>query len=183
MSMAIANELTGPEIDVAFAWPGHTQTGVDEELPDTPVMAFLSEEQRERARVTSVAEEEGDRAYALAVQEPDPPEGEPIGTEGRVHLAGKLFLAAIVKDVIARGGDGDLGDQGRTVDETVDAMPEPWKSRARKRLGKLREDLKDALAEKSDRDMNGCSSPGGSAGCVSRAPGDPKSHLRKPQPR
>ena len=32
-------------------------------------------------------------------------EGEPIGTEGRVRLAEKLFLAAIVKDVIARRGD------------------------------------------------------------------------------
>ena len=33
VSMAIANELNGPEIDVAFAWPGHTQTDVEEEVP------------------------------------------------------------------------------------------------------------------------------------------------------
>ena len=115
VSMAIANELTGSEIDVAFAWPGHTQVGVEEELPDTPVMAFLSEEQRERARITSIAEEEGDRAYALAVQEPDPPAGEPIGTEGRVRLAEKLFLAAIVKDVIARTGESALRNLSTTL--------------------------------------------------------------------
>ena len=159
VSMAIANELNGPEIDVAFAWPGHTQTDVEEEVPDTPVMAFLSEEQRERARVTSLAEEEGDKSHALAVQEPDPPGGEPIGTEGRVRLGEKLFLAAIVKDVIARRGESALGDQGQTVDEAITTMPEPWNSRTRKRLGKLREDLREALAEMSVGDMNGSSSP------------------------
>ena len=49
-----------------------------------------------------------------------------------------------------------LGDQGLTVDETIDAMPEPWKSRARKRIEKLREDLREALAEMSVGEMNGC---------------------------
>ena len=52
VAMAIMNELSEAELAEAFRWPGQTHMDAGKELPAMPVVAFLTEDQYERARVT-----------------------------------------------------------------------------------------------------------------------------------
>ena len=72
VAIAVMNELTEDELDAAFRWPDQTHMGTGKEIPAMPVVAYLTQDQYERARVTCVAEHEGDRSSELAMEESEP---------------------------------------------------------------------------------------------------------------
>ena len=150
VAIAVMNELTEDELDAAFWWPDQTHMGTGKEIPAMPVVAYLTQDQYERARVTCVAEHEGDRASALALEESDVPGAKSVGVEQRMRLAEDQFVSAMVQDLVAhRGEEISPGTKG-SVEETIDAMPEPWRRRTRTGLGQLREDLTEMLAESGE---------------------------------
>ena len=150
VAMAITNELTEEELDQAFRWPrGKGEGG----LPESPVIAFLTEEQRERVRVTSAAEDEGDRARSLAMEERDAPAGKSLPASERTGLAEERFVSAMVEDLVRRRGEGAAVGVG-TNDERIAAMPEPWKSRTRRELERLREELGEVLGDTTGAEGN-----------------------------
>ena len=154
VAMAIINELTEAELDAAFRWPGKNK-GEEDGLPATPVITFLSEEQRERVRVTSVAEDEGDRARAFATEEPDVPGAALFLTSERVRLAEERFVSAMVEELVRRRGEEVRPRSKGTFDETIAAMPEPWSSRTKRELERLRKDLGKMLGGETRADDNG----------------------------
>ena len=126
-AMAIANELTENEIEQAFGWGKETLGGADDEIRATPVVSYLTAEQVERMRVMLVAIDAADNALDAATQMPDPPGREPLGTQERVQIGEQAFVTAMVSDVLAQRGDMLDQDTERTVEETIRALPEPWK--------------------------------------------------------
>ena len=131
VAMAIMNELSEDELDAAFRWPDQTHMGAGKELPAMPVVAFLTQDQYERARVTCVANAEGDFARELAMQEPNPAGAMVPGASERVALAEERFVSGMFNDLVSRQGEGiGVGTKG-SLDERIAAMPEPWKSRTR----------------------------------------------------
>ena len=142
VSMAIVTELTEHELDVAFRWPEQVCMVAGNELLATPVVAFLNEEQYERARITRVAADERDRVLVLALEELDLRGAEARGTEACIRLAEQRFVAAMVKDLVARRGEPLDSSTKGTVDEKIDAMPEPWKNRTQEELSELREEIR-----------------------------------------
>ena len=141
VSMAIATELTEDELDRSFRWPEPSHEDAGEELLATPVVAYLTEGQRERARVSDVAANESDSAVVRALQELDPEGNGAKETGDLVRSAEEQFVESMLKDLVTQQGERHEMDEGRTVDERVGAMPEPWRSRTRKELARLREEL------------------------------------------
>ena len=129
VSMAIVAELTEDELDAAFRWPEHARIKAGNGWLTTPVVAFLTEEQYERARITSLAADERDRIAVHALKESRADGDDAMETQERVRLAEERFVVAMVPDLVGRRGEQFDVDEKRTVDERVDAMPEPWKSR------------------------------------------------------
>ena len=161
VSMAIANALTEDEIAAAFSWGDGTDESVESEFRTTPVTPFLTEEQRERARVMRVAEHEADKARVFAL---DPAgtgsDGAPDAERG-VKPYEEAFVAAMAKDLVEqRSGDALDGSEG-SVEERIESFPEPWRSRTRKELGRLREDIAGMLEGKAQRAPRTASPPGG----------------------
>ena len=96
VSMAIANELTEDEIAAAFAWDEGDDGSIGAEFRTTPVMPFLTEEQRERARVMRIAENAADKARVFALESAGASSPRSAAREGRSEaLRGGV-----------RGGDG-----------------------------------------------------------------------------
>ena len=165
VAMAIVEALSEAELDAAFRWPHGTSEDAGNALPATPVIAFLTEEQYERARVTAIAEDEGDQALAFAMQEPGLPGAGSLPASERIRIAERQFVSSMVEDLVRRRGQ-DPAVRAGTVDETIAAMPEPWRSRSRRELERLREDLGEMLAERGEsRALAGPHATG-------RAPGD-----------
>ena len=154
VAMVIVNELTDQELDAAFRWPRESDAEPGGVLPATPVIGFLTEEQYERARVTAVAEDEGERARTFVAEVPGVPGAAELPACERIRLAEERFVSAMHEDLVRRRGEaGHARGQG-TVDETIAAMPEPWKSRTRRELERLREDLGEMLGNKPGADSN-----------------------------
>ena len=152
VAMAIMNELSEDELDAAFRWPDQTHMGAGKELPVAPVVAFLTQDQYERARVTCVANAEGDFARELAMQEPNPAGAMVPGASERVALAEERLVSGMVKDFIARRGEEiGVGTKG-SLEERIAGMPEPWKSRTRNELERVREDLTEMFSESGERE-------------------------------
>ena len=122
VAMAIVNELTEDELDAAFRWPGQTHMGAGKELPATPVVAFLTENQYERARVTCVAEDVGDFARELAMQEPIPAGATAPGASERIGLAEERFVSGMIRDLVARRGEGIAAVTKEGVEARIAAM-------------------------------------------------------------
>ena len=152
VAMAIVNELTEDELAAAFRWPDQTRMGAGKEIPATPVVAFLTEEQYERARVTCVADDEGDFARELGMQEPIPAGASAPGASERIALAEERFVSGMIRDLVARRGEEvGMGTKG-SVEERIAAMPEPWKSRSRNELQHVRENLTELFDESGERE-------------------------------
>ena len=150
VAMAVVNELTDEEFDAAFRWPRGANGDTRSALPATPVVAFLTEEQYERARVAAVVEDEGDRAQAFATQEPGGAGAGSLPASERVRMAQEQFVSSMLRDLAARRGEeAGEGAQG-TVEERISAMPEPWRSRAMRELARLQEDLAELLSESGE---------------------------------
>ena len=152
VAMAIVNELTEDELDAAFRWPGQTHMGAGKELPATPVVAFLTENQYERARVTCVAEDEGDFARELGMQEPIPAGATGPGASERIGLAEERFVSGMIRDLVVRRGEGIAAVTKEGVEARIAAMPEPWKSRSRNELEHVRKVLTELFAESGEHE-------------------------------
>lgn len=147
LAMAIVHELTDEELDAAFRWPRSANADARNPLPATPVVAVLTEEQYEQARVTAVAEDECDRVRALAAEDADMPGGESLPANERMRIAQERFVAAMIQDLAdRRGGEADAALKG-TVEQRIADMPEPWKSRTMREVERLRNDLGEMHAE------------------------------------
>ena len=151
VAMAIVSELTQDELDAAFTWPDETDTDVGKELAATPVVAYLTEDQYERARVTCIAEHEGEKAVALAMEEPNLPGATVLRASERIALAEERFVSGMVKDLVARRGEEISAVTKQGVEARIEAMPEPWRSRTRQELERVREHLIEMLAESGER--------------------------------
>ena len=149
VAMAIVNELSEEEFDAAFRWPGGTNRDRTKGLAATPVLAFLTEEQYERARVAAVAEDEGEQARGLAAEEPGRSRTGTHEVKERIRLAEKRFVAAMIEDLVSRRDEALDASAKATVEECIEAMPEPWKSRTRNELERIREDVAERLLDKS----------------------------------
>ena len=84
------------------------------------------------------------------MEEPNPAGATAPGASERLALAEERFVSGMVKDLIARRGEEIGVDTKGSVEETIDAMPEPWRRRTRTGLGQLREDLTEMLAESGE---------------------------------
>ena len=147
--MAIVNELTEEELDVAFTWPGARDGDGAMGPLAAPVVAFLTEQQYERVRVAAVAEDEGDRAREFAMEEPTLPGAGPLSANERIRSAEERFVSAMAGDLGERRGVGRAARAKARPAETVAAMPEPWKCRTERELRRLREDLVEMLGAES----------------------------------
>ena len=152
VAMAVMNELTEDELDAAFRWPDQTHMGGGKEIPAMPVVAFLTEEQYERARVTCIAEHECDQAVALAMEETNLPGATALRASERIAIAEERFVSGMVKDLVARRSEGTAAVTTEGVAARIEAMPEPWKSRTRNELERVREDLIEMLAGSGERE-------------------------------
>ena len=144
LSMAIVNELSRSEIDEAFGWAAGGDGSIESELRAIPVMAHLTREQRERVRASRVAEHEVDEARAGAVRGPGP-------CAARERVGEELFVAAMARHLDEHRGEACGPVAGGTVNETVDAMPAPWRSRTRSGLAALRDQIRAALEDDDGR--------------------------------
>jgi len=147
VAMAILNELTQEELAAAFRWPGGEDGDRARGLPALPVIAFLTEAQYERARVTTLAEDEGDRARSLAMEEWERSGAKAQGESELLILAEERFVSAMVKDLVARRGEDAAALEEGALEERIASMHEPWGSRTRRELERLREDLALMLEE------------------------------------
>ena len=111
-----------------------------------------------------MAEDEGDLAASRVLEESDVPGKREVGLEERMRLGEEQFVSAMVKDLVARRGEEAAQGMERTVEERIAAIPEPWKSRTRRELERLREDLGQLLAEAGKGGSGNASSVEGVAG-------------------
>ena len=73
-----------------------------------------------------------------------------LGASERVAVAEEQFVSGMVKDLAARRGEKVEMGTKRSVEERIAAMPEPWKSRTRNELERIREDVAEMLAESGE---------------------------------
>ena len=147
LAMTIGNELTEEEIDRAFSWVGEAYGSSRDEIAASPVAPHVSEEQRTRARVALLANEEADNAHTLAIRVPDRPGEPPLTAEDRIRIGEEAFLGRIEIDVLhEQEGWSAFTRQAKSVpDERLEDLPEPWRKQAKKRLPELRARLIDTL--------------------------------------
>ena len=141
MAMAVVNELSEDELEAAFRWPDKADEPGATGLTRMPVIEFLTDEQRERARVTAVAEDEGDRVRTFVTRELGSSEGGVRWASERIRIAEKQFVAAMAEDLAVRRGAPIASGTKADIREMLFAMPEPWKSRTERELGRLRQEL------------------------------------------
>lgn len=140
LAMAIANELDADELARAFGWTDAVFASGGDELAANPVTPHLSEEQRMRARVALLAQEEVDHAHTLAVRAPDRPGVGPLSADERVRLAEEAFLGRLEIDVLheREGWSGFTTMANADPVERLALLPEPWRKNAAERLPELR---------------------------------------------
>ena len=161
VAIAIANELTREEIAEACSWGERGDGSIEAELRTTPVMAFLTDEQRERVRVILVAELEADKASGRAHEAAKGSCEAAWGAEERLRPYEEQFVVAMARDLVEQRGEDALDSGEGSVDERVERFPEPWRSRARKELARLRENVAGMLERKAERATSGEAAPGG----------------------
>ena len=122
LASAISNELAEPEIEQALVSRGRTYATHEAALRATSVYPYLTEEQRDRARVLRVAEDAVDRACTAGDADPE-----------------RTIIHALLADLTEHRGVRPEKSQG-SVDEVVDGLPEPWRMQARKAMESVRED-------------------------------------------
>ncbi|MCY4450316.1 MAG: hypothetical protein OXC01_00020 [Immundisolibacterales bacterium] len=153
LAMAIANELGEEELGRAFTWVEGANGSSGDEVSAGPISPHLREEQRKRARIALLADQEADHAHTLAVRMPDRP-GEPsLTTEDRIRIGEEAFLGRIEIDVLHEheGWSGFTTKAKPGPDERLAHLPEPWRKHAEKRLPELRARLKESLEKEEGR--------------------------------
>ena len=83
------------------------------------------------------------------MEERDVDAGESLPASERLRLAEERFVSAMFEDLVRRRGEESRARAKETVDETIAAMPEPWMSRTRRELERLREDLGEMVADET----------------------------------
>ena len=157
LAIAIANELGADELDRAFGWTDAGFASGRDELAANPVTHYLSEEQRMRARIALLAQEEVDHAHTLAVRAPGRPGAAPLSNDERMRFAEEAFLGRLEIDVLhEREGWSSFTTMAKAnTDERLAHLPEPWRKHAAKRLPELRarvmETLKRSPTERPER--------------------------------
>ena len=151
-ALAIMNELTGPEIDEAFAWEKRRYADAAEEAEAHPVSAYLSAAQAECVRVRIVATDEADTAVELATKEYTPPGARyPIRAKDRVGIGEAVFAEWMVDDAAEhRGGSFALKEE-ESIDAIVDGLPEPWRGQTRRRLEEVRRTIREMLDDAEEK--------------------------------
>ena len=146
-AMAVANELGEEELARAFGWTEGGFASGREELAANPVTPHLNDEQRRRARVALLAQEEADHAHTLAVRAPDRPGILPLSTCARVQLAEEAFLGRLEIDVLheQEGWSSFTAMAKADPDTRLAHLPEPWRKHAAKRLPALRARTRETL--------------------------------------
>ena len=99
--------------------------------------------------MTAVAEDEGDRARTFVTEVPGVPGAGSFPASERLRLAEERFVSAMVDDLVQRRDEGGFARVHQGVDEAIAAMPEPWRSRTRRELERLREDLVEMLGDEA----------------------------------
>ena len=119
LANAIRNELTGQTIEEAFVSPKPPHATHEEALRATPVYPYLTDDQRERARVLRVAEDAIEQACSPGSEEPE-----------------RTVLRAILDDLAEHRSE--VPDTTGPVDDVVEHLPEPWQMQARKAMQSVR---------------------------------------------
>ena len=138
LALAIGNTLTPDEIAHAFAWVNASLRSRDEALAAMPVVRCLRAEQQVRVRVMLVASDAADEAHTVAVG----PREAPRRDAGRaVAIGTRRFVEAMTSDALANRG-APLGHAAQaTTDERIAALPEPWRTRTRRDLERLKDQI------------------------------------------
>ena len=147
LAMAIGNELTEEELDRAFGWVEEAYGSSRDEISASPVATHVRADQRTRARVALLANEEADNAHTLAVRMPDRPGEPPLTAEDRIRVGEEAFLGRIEIDVLhEQEGWATFTTKAKSdPKERLDHLPEPWRKHASRTLPVLRARLKETL--------------------------------------
>ena len=149
LAMAVASELGDCALARALAPAGGGFASPAEELAANPVTPHLDAEQRERARVSLLAQEEADHAHTLAVRAPDRRDL-PLTADARLRLAEEAFLGRLEIDVLheREGWSGFVTTTLANTDERVAELPEPWRRHAARRLPEIGARVRETLERK-----------------------------------
>lgn len=149
LAMAIANEFGTDELDHAFGWTDAGFASSRDELAANPVTPHLSEEQRMRARIALLAQEEVDHAHTLAVRAPGRSGVAPPSSDERMRLAEEVFLGRLEIDILHEREDwSSFTTMAKAnTDERLAHLPEPWRKHAAKRLPELRARVMETLEQ------------------------------------
>ena len=144
LAMAVANELCEDELEHAFAWAEAACGSEKNAIAAIPVLPHLSEEQRSRARVALLAQEEADHAHTLAVRAPG---RAPLSDDERVSLGEEAFLGRIEIDVLHEheGWSGFTTTAKADPVERLAYLPEPWRKHAATRLPEVKARIRETL--------------------------------------
>ena len=147
LAMAVANELCEEELEHAFAWAEAASGSERDAMSANPVVPYLSEEQRTRARVALLAQEEADHAHTLAVRAPGRPGGAPLADDERVTLGEEAFLGWLEIDVLHEheGWSGFTTMAKADPAERLAHLPEPWRKHAATRLPEVGARIRETL--------------------------------------
>ena len=148
VALAISNELSGGEIGDAFAWEKRSHKDIDEEMEGHPVTGHLSEAQAGRARVRIVAMDGAEAAVELATKEYEPADAKyPIRNEDRVEIGASVLVEWMMDDAAKRRGEAFTVKNERSIDASVNDLPEPWRTHARRRLEEVRRAIGEVLKD------------------------------------
>lgn len=147
LALAVANELSEEELDYAFIWAEAATGSVTDAMSANPVVPYLSEEQRTRARVALLAHEEADHAHTVAVRAPGRPNAAPLSDDERVALGEETFLGRIEIDVLHEheGWSGFTTMAKAGTAERIAHLPEPWRGHAAARLPEIKARIRETL--------------------------------------
>ena len=135
LALAISETLTPQEIAHAFAWGDARLRSPDDDLAAIPVVPFLGAEQRVRMRVMQLAHDAADDAHTVAVGPREAPRRDPARA---LAIATARFVEAMTSDALAHRADVGDPAPGAPVDERIAVLPEPWRTRTRDALERLK---------------------------------------------
>ena len=148
LALAIGNTLSAEAIAEGFAWSGASSRSPDAELGAIPAAAFLSAEQRLRARVMFVSHDAADATHAMALG----PSGAPRRDVASVlDFAAGHFVDAMTRDARSHGTDVAETAPAAPVEARIAALPEPWRSRTRHDLERLTDWVRTSLEHDDER--------------------------------
>ena len=139
LALAIGSTLGAEAIAHGFAWSGTSPRSPDAELAAIPAAAFLNAEQRLCARVMLVSDRAADAAHAMVLGQPGPRRASRTDVTTVLDLATRHFVDATTRDARSQGADVAETAPVAPIETRIAALPEPWRSRARRDLVLLTE--------------------------------------------